>query len=125
MTKIKDDPPKKTKAKYTSDYIKLLAIPIEESQVIKGYSINFPQKLKNIIEEENHFKNKFRIFPLKSLSETIQILFTDLLFVNSNAPSQQNEPWLFSQHPIDIDLLKHMIESWYYVHFKKSFLQMC
>jgi hypothetical protein len=119
MTKIKDDPQKKTKAKYTSDYIKLLAVPIEENQVIKGYSINFPQKMKNIIEEENHFKNKFRIFPLKSLSETIQILFTDLLFVNSNAHFQHNEPWLFSQHPIDIDLLKHMIESWYYVHFKK------
>ncbi|MBB5326020.1 hypothetical protein HNQ34_003138 [Anoxybacillus tepidamans] len=96
------------------NFIKVLAVPMKESHVIKGYSVYVPYVWKHFIEQHKHYK-----VPVVSLHDTMQMLLMDLLFVNNRAFFNPNEPWLFSRHPVDLDLLKHIIESWYIVHFHK------
>ncbi|WP_010651721.1 pPIWI_RE module domain-containing protein [Oceanobacillus massiliensis] len=105
------------KRNYNTDSIEVFAIPIKEES-IEGYAVYFPKALRELLQVKK--PKHFYMSPVRSLHETIKIMFSDFLFFNSNAEKFLNQPWLFFRAPFDIEWLKEMIQSWYKVHFNEE-----
>ncbi|MDX6738453.1 pPIWI_RE module domain-containing protein [Actinocorallia sp. A-T 12471] len=98
--------------------IELGAFTVRPEAKAYFYVLRLPPQLRKVLTDfyrsgvPEHRRGEFYSFPIRSLNALLPLAAPDVLTAGSRVAVADDVPWLYSQHPVDVTLIRDLIGVW-------------
>ncbi|MFB9831470.1 pPIWI_RE module domain-containing protein [Actinoallomurus acaciae] len=98
--------------------IELGAFSVRTDAEAHFYILCLPPRLREALTEfyrsglPERRRSEFHSFPIRSLNALLPLAAPDVLTTGSRVAAADDVPWLYSQHPVDVTLIRDLIGIW-------------
>lgn len=98
--------------------VRQLSVPIKPMKCdIDIYTVNFPERLKNLIINKKVEAYDDKNEPDKNLKTILYHNISDISYIDTISYNMDCNKWICSEEPIDIDLVGTFLRSWYSITY--------